>query len=97
MTLPVALLGVTSLWILYAWMASCIAGSYLSGRKGFGERIGLASGMLLGPIGVLIWLFFPPKPSSDWKVKGMFGKGRPSQDPVKMGDRLGQSPDSSAS
>ena len=51
-----ALLGSTALWLLYAWLLSAILASYLSGRKGYGERAGLASGLLLNFIGVIIWL-----------------------------------------
>jgi hypothetical protein len=67
-----ALLGSKALWLLYLWLASAIIASYLSGRKGYGERAGLASGLLLAPIGVLIWLFFPPKAESLWKKAGPF-------------------------
>jgi hypothetical protein len=75
-----ALLGSTALWLTYAWLASAIAGSYLSGRKGYGERAGLASGLLLNVVGVVIWLIVPPKPESLWKKIGPFGRGR-SQKP----------------
>jgi hypothetical protein len=92
------LIGVASLYILYGWLLSCIVASYLSGRKGYGEKLGLAFGLLLGPIGVIVWLFWPPRPESDWKVKGPFGKGSEDRAAVKMGDQhMGQSPDSSAS
>jgi hypothetical protein len=70
-----ALLGSTALWLLYTWLASSIAASYLSGRKGYGERAGLASGLLLNAIGVLIWLVVPPKADSLWKKIGPFGRG----------------------
>ena len=40
-----ALLGSTALWLLYAWLLSAIIASYLSGRKGYGERVGLAFGL----------------------------------------------------
>ena len=68
-----ALLGVTALWLLYAWLLSAIIASYLSGRKGYGERVGLASGLLLNALGVLIWLVVPPKRDSLWKRVGVFG------------------------
>ena len=74
MELVIAVLGVKALYFLFIWMASAIVASYLSGRKGFGERVGLASGLILAPIGVLIWLVIPPKPNSDWKVIGVFGR-----------------------
>ena len=57
-----ALLGSTALWLLYAWLISAIVASYLSGRKGYGERAGLACGLLLNSIGV-IDLADHPRPS----------------------------------
>ena len=74
MELVIAVLGVKALYFLFVWMASAIIASYLSGRKGFGERIGLASGLILAPIGVLVWLIVPAKKESDWKVIGPFGR-----------------------
>ena len=76
MAFVIAALGINALYFMFVWLASAIAASYLSGRKGYGERIGLASGLILAPIGVLIWLVWPPRASSDWKVKGPFGSGR---------------------
>ena len=70
-----ALLGSTALWLLYAWLASAIVATYLSGRKGYGERVGLACGLLLNVIGVLIWLVVPAKEESLWKKVGPFGAG----------------------
>ena len=70
-----ALLGSTALWLLYSWLASAIAASYLSGRKGYGERPGLASGLLLNVVGVVIWLVVPPRQDSLWKKVGPFGRG----------------------
>jgi hypothetical protein len=70
-----ALLGATALWLLYSWLASAIIASYLSGRKGYGERVGLAFGLLLNVIGVVIWLIVPPKSESLWRKVGPFGRG----------------------
>ena len=74
MELVIAVLGIKALWFLFIWMASAIVASYLSGRKGYGERIGLASGLILAPIGVIVWLIVPPKAESDWKALGPFGR-----------------------
>ena len=71
-----ALLGSTALWLLYAWLASAIIASYLSGRKGYGERAGLASGLLLNAIGIIVWLIIPARPDSLWKKIGPFGRGK---------------------
>jgi hypothetical protein len=70
----IAALGIKALYFLFIWMASAIVASYLSGRKGYGERAGLAFGLILAPIGVLIWLIVPAKPNSDWKVIGVWGR-----------------------
>jgi hypothetical protein len=75
MTTYYAILGTKALWLLYAWLGSAIVASYLSARKGYGERIGLAFGLLLSVIGALIWLVWPAKPDSRWKLQGVFGTG----------------------
>ena len=74
MTLMAAL-GAKALYLLYAWLASAIAASYLSARKGYGEKAGLASGLLLSVVGVLVWLVWPARPDSRWKLQGAFGSG----------------------
>jgi hypothetical protein len=70
-----AVIGTKALWLLYAWLGSAIISSYLSARKGYGEHIGLAFGMVLSFIAVAIWLFWPAKPDSRWKLQGPFGTG----------------------
>jgi hypothetical protein len=62
----VAVIGSSALFLLYGWLLSAIIASYLSGKKGYGERIGLACGLLLSFVAVLIWLVAPSKPTSDW-------------------------------
>jgi hypothetical protein len=71
----IATLGAKALFLLYAWLASAIAASYLSDRKGYGEKVGLASGLILSAIGFLIWLLWPARPDSRWKLQGPFGSG----------------------
>jgi fucose permease len=71
-----ALLGASALWLLYLWLLSAIVASYLAGRKGFSEKAGLATGLLLHVVGVIIWLAWPAKPGSKWKTLGPFGRGR---------------------
>jgi fucose permease len=64
------MIGALSLYLLFIWLASAIVSAYLSERKGYGERAGLASGLLLSVVGVVIWLVVPAKQSSDWRVVG---------------------------
>jgi fucose permease len=71
-----ALIGASALWLLYGWLLAAIVSSYLSDRKGYGEKPGLTSGLLLYPIGVLIWLIWPAREGSKWKTLGPFGRGK---------------------
>ena len=73
--LELAVIGAKALWLTYGWLASAIAASYLSGRKGYGEKLGLAFGLLLSVGGVLIWLVWPARAASRWKLQGPFGSG----------------------
>jgi hypothetical protein len=77
MTGILAVIGAESLFLLYAWLLSAIAASWLSNRKGYGEKPGLAAGLLLMVVGVLLWLVWPAKPDSRWKLQGPlpFGRG----------------------
>lgn len=70
-----AVLGAKVLILLYGWLLGCVATSYLSGRKGFGEQVGLATGMLLPVVSIVFWLLWPAKQDSRWKVQGIFGSG----------------------
>jgi hypothetical protein len=73
-----AVIGAKALWLLYIWLASAIAASWLSNRKGYGERPGLATGLLLSVLAVMIWLVWPARPDSAWKTEGVLprrGKG----------------------
>jgi hypothetical protein len=72
-TLTFALIGAKSLYILYVWLISAALASYLSERKGYGEKPGLASGLFLFLIGVVIWLFIPAKSESKWVTAGWYG------------------------
>jgi len=71
----IAALGAKALYLLYIWLLGCVATSYLSGRKGFGEQVGLATGMLLPVVSIVFWLVWPAREDSRWKVQGMFGSG----------------------
>jgi hypothetical protein len=65
--------GAWNLFWMYLWLVSTIAASYLSDRKGYGDRPGLATGLLLSIVGTIVWLVVPPKPESKWKQLGAFG------------------------
>jgi len=74
---PLALLGATALWLTYLWLGSAILASWLSDRKGYGERLGLAAGLLLSAIGLVVVLLLPARPDSRWKTEGAIPRRRP--------------------
>jgi hypothetical protein len=67
---PYAAIGPTALYLLFVWLLSAAASSWLSERKGYGERVGLAFGLLLSAIGLAIVLILPGRPGSKWKTEG---------------------------
>jgi hypothetical protein len=70
MTVELALIGAKALWLTYLWLGSAIAASWLSDRKGYGERPGLAAGLLLSAAGVVVWLLWPARQDSRWRREG---------------------------
>lgn len=79
--MPIALLGVAALWLTYVWLGSAIAASWLSARKGYGEKAGLAAGLLLSVIGLVIWLLIPAREDSAWKQEGRLPRRRRARRP----------------
>jgi hypothetical protein len=70
MTMVFAVLGAKALYFTYIWLVSAVAASWLSERKGYGPKAGLASGLLLTFAGVIVWLVWPARPDSRWKLQG---------------------------
>jgi hypothetical protein len=68
--LVLANLGVKALYLTYLWLISCVVSAWLSDRKGYGEKAGLTTSLLTSAIGVVVWLLWPAKPQSRWKVQG---------------------------
>jgi hypothetical protein len=69
-----ATIGPTGLYLLFIWLLSAAIGSWVSDRKGYGEKVGLTFGLLLSAIGLLIVLILPGRPGSIWKVEGPIPK-----------------------
>jgi len=45
-------------------------------RKGYGERVGLALGLLLSVVGLLIVALLPARPGSKWRLDGWLPRWR---------------------
>ena len=75
MSFVIAAIGAKALYLLYGWLASAIIANYVSERKGYGEKLGLAAGLLLSIIGAVIMLLLPARQDSRWKLQGPFGRG----------------------
>ena len=69
-----ALIGIKGLYLLFAWLLSAAIGGWVADRKGYGERVGLAFGLLLTVLGLLIVLILPGRPGSAWKLEGPLPK-----------------------
>jgi hypothetical protein len=52
-------IGSKALLLLFVWLISAAASSWLSDRKGYGERLGLTLGLLLTAAGLLVVLLLP--------------------------------------
>jgi hypothetical protein len=64
-----AAVGAKAFYLLMVWLASAIGASELSKRKGYGEKWGLGTGLLLSVIGLIIWIFVPARAESPWRQK----------------------------
>lgn len=65
-----ATIGAKALYFLFIWLLSAAAASWLSDRKGYGEKVGLTFGLILSAVGLLIVLLLPGRPGSKWKLEG---------------------------
>jgi hypothetical protein len=72
----VAVIGAKALYLLFVWLLSAAIGSWVSERKGYGDRVGLAFGLILSAIGLLIVLLLPRRPGSKWRTEGWLSRRR---------------------
>ncbi len=61
--------GAKAFYLLMIWLASAIGASELSKRKGYGEKVGLGTGLFFSIIAVIVWIFIPAKAESPWRQK----------------------------
>lgn len=79
--LPLADIGAVALYLLFGWLLSAIAASWLALRAGYSERAGLGTGLVLTVAGALIWLviyLFFARPGSPRAEQGILPQRRRS-------------------
>ena len=79
-------IGAKALYLLFVWLISAAAASWLTERKGYGERVGLTLGLLLTALGLLIALLLPSRPGSKWRVDGWLPTRRPRRTNIDSAD-----------
>ena len=67
--LVLAAVGAKAFYLLMVCLASAIGAAELSKRKGYGEKWGLGTGLLLSVVGLVIWVFVPPRADSPWRQR----------------------------
>ncbi len=89
-----AALGARALLLVYLWLGSAIVASILSKSKGYGEKPGLGTGLLLSVLGPIIWLFVPPKDElAEWHTRKPWSKRRKPRESEMTGEaRSGHGP-----
>ena len=81
-----AAIGYKALLLLYLWLLSAIASSILSKSKGYGEKPGLGTGLLLSALGPIIWLFVPPRDElAEWHTRKPWQRRKKPQESEMAG------------
>ena len=72
--------------LLYIWLLSAIGAAELSRSKGYGEKVGLGTGLLLSILGPIIWLFIPVKDDlAEWNERKPWQRRKVKRDAVTSG------------
>ena len=87
MTPVLAAVGAKALYLCYIWLLSAITASELSRSKGYGEKVGLGTGLLLSILGPLIWLMIPPKDATaEWHERKPWQRRQKPREAEMTGD-----------
>lgn len=87
-----AAVGVRALWLLYIWLLSAILAAELSRSKGYGEKPGLGTGLLLTVLGPLIWLIVPARDeNAEWHERKPWQRRRKPRESEMTGSASGAS------
>jgi hypothetical protein len=87
MTPILAAVGAKALYLCYIWLLSAITASELSRSKGYGEKVGLGTGLILSILGPLIWLAIPPRDeTAEWHERKPWQRRRKPREAEMTGD-----------
>jgi hypothetical protein len=63
-----AVIGTAALWLVFLWLGAAIIASIFSDLKGWGDKWGLVTGVILSIVGAFVWAVWPPREISRWKL-----------------------------
>ena len=87
MTPILAAVGAKALYLCYVWLLSAIISSELSRSKGYGEKVGLGTGLILTILGPIIWLAIPPKDATaEWHERKPWQRRQKPREAEMTGD-----------
>ena len=87
MTPILAAVGAKALYLCYVWLLSAIFSSELSRSKGYGEKLGLGTGLILSILGPIIWLAIPPKDATaEWHERKPWQRRQKPREAEMTGD-----------
>ena len=87
MTVVIAAVGVKALYLCYLWLLSAIFSAELSRSKGYGEKVGLGTGLILSVLGPIIWLVIPPRDATaEWHERKPWQRRHKPRESEMSGD-----------
>jgi hypothetical protein len=91
MTTVLAAAGATYLYLCYAWLLSAIFSGELARSKGYSEKAGLGTGLLLSVLGPIIWLAIPPKDeTAEWHERKPWQRRHKPREAEMAGEAAGE-------
>lgn len=85
-----AAVGAKALYLLYAWLLSAVIAAELSRSKGYGEKAGLGTGLLLSVLAPFIWLVVPARDeNAEWHTRKPWQRRRKPRESEMAGEASG--------
>ena len=91
MTPVLAAGGAIYLYLCYAWLLSAIISAELSRSKGYSEKAGLGTGLILSVLGPIIWLIVPPRDATaEWHERKPWQRRHKPREAEMAGEAAGE-------